>query len=405
MYRYWLVWRYLLKGKQWRAPSTLLSLIGLMLGVACLVVAMAVVTGFRSTLEKTVIDVLGHMSVTKGGVFSEDEILTQVQPLLGAKSVAAPFVNLKAIYASKGRVQGVVIEGVNLKQLKKVTRLENLLVEGKFDVSSTAEGPGVLVGRELFREAGLKVGDVIRLVIPLAGTVDSTDFRSKLMRFQVRGVLHFGHYEFDSRYIITDLKTAQRFGEVGDRISGVRYKLADAAAAFEAKTKIQSELGSVYQVDTWWDYNRNLFEAAELEKIVIFFVLLVIIVAAAFNVSATLFVFVVRRYQDISILKTIGASSKDIRKIFIFLGLAIGCIGSFAGLLLGYILCLLFEFSQHKWSLILGSIYKIDHIDFEISFFDATTILICSLLICLVATLAPAARGSRLSPVEGLRYD
>lgn len=395
----------MLKGKQWRSPSTLLSLVGMALGVSCLVVAMAVVSGFQSTLERTVVDVLGHLSVMKSGVFSASEISAEVDPLISGKVASVPFLNLKAIYAERGQVHGVIIEGVDPDALDRVTGLKKLVVEGELDLSVRDELPGIVLGRELFRESNLKIGDIIRLVIPVTDGVDASDFRSKIGRFEVRGVIHFGHHEFDTRYMLTDLGSAQDFGEVGDRISGIRYRLEESELALSAKMRILSELGYAYQVDTWRDYNKNLFEAAELEKVVIFFVLLIIIIAAAFNISATLFVSVVRRFQDISTLKTLGASAKEIRRIFTLLGLMMGAVGSLMGLGLGYLLCLGFEYSQNEWGLILGSIYKVDHIDFEVKVFDAGMILLASLLICLIATLAPAIRGARMSPAEGLRYD
>lgn len=395
----------MLKGKQWKSPSTLLSLLGMALGVASLVVSMAVVSGFQSTLERTVIDVVGHMSVTKSGTYSKNTINDEIDPLLSDIKASVPFLTLKAVFAERGNVKGVVVEGVDPSQINQVTKLEKLLIHGNFDLTEKQGVPGILVGKELFQNAGLKIGDLIRLVIPVSEGVDATEFRSKLARFQIRGVVHFGHHEFDTRYMITELKAAQQFGEVGDRISGVRYLLSDSESALSAKVKILGELGYSYQVDTWKDYNKNLFEAAALEKLIIFFVLLIIVIAACFNISATLFVSVVRRFQDISILKTLGASSKEIRQIFNLWGLFMGAIGSLLGLALGYALCLAFEYSQNKWGFILGSIYKLDHIDFELRFWDSIVILVVSMLICLVATWAPATRGSRLPPAEGLRYD
>lgn len=405
MYRFWLVWRYMLKGKQWRSPSTLLSLLGMALGVASLVVSMAVVSGFESTLQKTVIDVLGHISVMKSGVYSKETLEQEVKPFLGDVRSSVPYLNLKAVFAERGNVRGVIVEGVEPERINQVTNLKDLLVEGEFDLSPREGMPGILIGKELFLEAGLKVGDTIRLVIPVSEGVDATEFRSKLARFQVRGVIHFGHYEFDTRYMLTDIQSAQTFGEVGNRITGLRFLLKDADSALAAKVKILGELGYAYQVDTWRDYNRNLFEAAALEKLIIFFVLLIIVVAACFNISATLFVSVVRRFQDISILKTLGASSKEIRQIFTLWGLFMGAVGSLLGLALGYALCLAFEYSQNKYGFILGSIYKLDHINFELRLLDALMILLVSMIICLLATWFPATRGSRLPPAEGLRYD
>jgi lipoprotein-releasing system permease protein len=396
----------MITGKQWRSPSTLLSLVGMALGVASLVVAMAVVSGFKSTLEETVIGVLGHLSVMRSGTFSAGAIEKEVDPLMKGEIVAeVPFLNLKAVYADKGKIHGVVLEGVEPERIQKVTSLKNMVVAGKFDLHPRDGVPGIVIGKELFEEAKLKVGDQIRLVIPVAEGMDPSDFRSKLARFQVRGVIHFGHYEFDTRYMLTDLASAQSFGEVGERITGVRYKLQNSEQALKAKTRILSDLGYTYQVDTWRDYNRNLFEAADLEKMIIFFVLLVIIVAACFNISATLFVSVVRRYQDIATLKAMGASAKDIRRIFTLIGLFVGATGAVLGQVLGFILCLTFEYSQKKWGFILGSIYKVDHINFEIKILDAFLILLASMLICLLVTLIPSIRGSKLSPAEGLRYD
>ncbi len=396
----------MLKGKQWRSPSTLLSLIGMMLGVACLVVAMAVVSGFMSTLEKTVIDVLGHMSVMKSGTFTAEVIEEEIGPLLEGQVVASsPFLNLKAVYAEKGNVHGVVVEGVDSERILKVTGLKNLIVAGEFDLSPRDGVAGIVVGKELFEASGLKIGDLIRLVIPVSEGANASDFRSKISRFEVRGVVHFGHFEFDTRYMLTDLASAQSFGEVGRRITGMRYKFKDNQTPLDAKIKILSDNPLTYQVDTWRDYNRNLFEAAALEKMIIFFVLLIIVIAACFNVSATLFVSVVRRFRDISTLKTLGASSKEIRQIFIFWGLLMGAAGSLLGVFLGYIMCLIFEYSQREYGFILGSIYKVDHINFQIRFLDTLMILAVSMLICLVATLAPAIKGSRLPPAEGLRYD
>lgn len=403
-----LVWRYLLKGGQWKAIPNILSLFAVAISVASLVVAMAVVSGFESTLEQTVIDITGHLNVTRRGEASESVMRNELKPLVSKDLEAmAAFVHVRGIFAEKGRVQGVVVEGVSPQDFTKVTNWQKILVQGDFaDLSKPQEEyPALFVGKVIFDTFGLAIGDVVKVVVPLSNRLDSGGVRPKLQRFQVRGVLNFGHYEFDSRYVLTDLKAAQAFGELDDKVSGLRMKLSSSELAFSVAQRLVNEIGYSYRIDHWKDFNRNLFEAAALEKVVIFFVLLIIVVAASFNIAAALYVSVVKRFHDISLLKTIGASSRFVRWIFAWQGLLIGATGASLGLIIGWLVCLLLEVLQSQFPLMLGEIYKLDQIQLDIRLLDWVLIFTATVVICFLATFAPARRGGHLPPVEGLRYE
>jgi lipoprotein-releasing system permease protein len=192
---------------------------------------------------------------------------------------------------------------------------------------------------------------------------------------------------------------------IGDRYSGLLLRFQDAGYARVAGFNLNRGLGSPYWVRDWRDSNENLFDAVSVERPAIFFVVSIIIFVAAFNISSTLFVNVVQRFKDIAILKTVGLSRKDVIQIFTFQGLFMGGLGLIGGFLLGFILCGLFNWAQGRLNLISGAVYRIDGISLNIRFFDTLAICLSTMLICFIATLAPARRGGQLSPMEGLRND
>lgn len=250
----------------------------------------------------------------------------------------------------------------------------------------------------------LKSGDHFKAVLPISDRVDPNKFHRKLMEFRVSGVIDLGKYDWNEKMIIIDLKTAQDFAEIGDRYSGLILKFKDPDKARISGIKISQKLGSDYTVRDWYDLSSNLFDAVKIERIVIFLVVLIIVVVASFNISSSLFVTVLKRYGDIAILKAIGARRLDIVKVFCLQGLIVGLIGVAGGFLVGYLICLFLRFIQGSFQILSGAVYKLDHIDIFIRWQDLFVILIATEVICLLATLAPAVRGSKLNPVEGLRY-
>jgi len=401
-----LAYRYSFSGSQGLPLTTLLSVGGMAIGVACLVAAMAVFSGFESTLQKTVIDVSGHLWVIKRGADSQEEALKDVKPLLKGFVAASPFIFLEAVMAKKGVVSGVGVEGIDPAEVHKVLKLKNRVVKGDLELG-TGEGglARVAIGKGLATKFDLDVNDVVRLVIPVVSSRDFSNFKPKMRKFRVGGIVSFGHHEFDSRYVLMELEEAQSFASVGERVSGHKIRLDNDEAALAAELSILEKFGSEYYVRDWKDGNRNLFEAIELEKMVVFLVLLIIVIVACFNIAGALFISVVRRYRDISILKAMGATNTMILKLFTVQGLTLGFVGSLLGFALGFLICLgLVQYQQH-FGLISSEVYQLDNIELNYRWLDLAMIFFASLSICLLAAIAPAIRGSRLNPIEGLRYE
>lgn len=376
------------------------------IGVASLVVSMAVFSGYVATLEQTVQDAVGHILVLKRGSAEQTEMLHDIQPLVHGLLAQTPFVYAEAILANKGKIAGVLIEGIDEATVRSVLSLDNRVIAGALNLAHAPGTPAkIMIGKGIAERFNVKVGDLINIVVPLASEFQAASFRPKLGKFLVAGIINYGRYDFDSRYVVMRLDDAQEFVELGKRITGYRLKIADPYKAREIAQDISNKFGPGYWARDWLEVNRNLFEAAKLEKAVLFFVLMILIVAAAFNIANTLFISVVQRYRDISVLKTLGAPDAMIRKIFTCQGLIVGAVGAGLGIVIGLLLCRVFEWAQVRWKLIPAEVYKLDHINLQVRGADLVAIVGASLAICFIATLVPSRRGARISPVEGLRYE
>lgn len=403
----WIAWKLLFSRTTLFGGSAPLALMGLILGVAALVASMAVMSGFELTLKNAMADVSGHARVVKRSRFPDDwkeleERIRKVEPTLVSST---RFVFVEAVLANAGKISGVVIQGVDADRMNKVLNFKSRIIEGSDELSGASEVPLALIGKGIAAKMNLKVGDRFRVVVPMADNVDPSSFQRRVGQFQIQGILDLGKYEWNERYILTKLSTAQEISGIGDRYAGLLLRFQNVDYARQASLNISQVLGAPYWVQDWRESNANLFDAIGVERPGIFLVVLVITLVAAFNVSATLFVNVVRRYKDIAILKTVGLSRKDIIKIFTLQGLFMGLVGIIFGFGLGFILCEAFSFAQGRLGLISGEVYRLEGIQVSIRFVDSVAICVATLVICFIATLAPALRGGRLSPVEGLRNE
>jgi lipoprotein-releasing system permease protein len=407
MFKTWMVIRYLKDGRKYLSLTFTLSVFGIALGVAALFIAMAVVSGYEKTLRETVINTQGHMMILRrGGVEADrDAIEKRIRDLLPELQAMTPLAVVEGLIVHQKKLSGIVLEGVEPGSVQFVLSLDRLLSKGKIDFSTDNENPMAVIGKGIAKNYNLNVGDEFKLVIPISRAKSTEGFRPKVQKFIVSGVLDMGRSDYDERYILTDLKVAQKFGELGAKISGWRLRLNDFEIADKVARKAENELGFPYWVRSWTEANQNLFQAVKYERVVIFIIVLLMIVAAAFNVSSTLFLSVVRRYPQISILKTLGASDKFVRQLFSYQGLLIGFLGSTIGMLLGWGGCRVFLWAERAWGLFPGEVYKLDHVDLDIRGVDVLAILFCTTLICYLSTLAPSRRGAKIHPVEGLRYE
>lgn len=403
----WISTRFVTAGRRLLTLPAMLSLVGMSVSVACLTVAMAVVSGYESTLRNAIIDVFGDVQLVRRGEKTQnvEAILSQIKQIAPESVAFTPFVTIDGLVAGGGKLSGVSLQGIESKTVESVLNIRGRLIQGKFDFASQGNVPTALVGKALAKKFNLQVGQTFKIVIPTLSKSDSTNFSPKVQDYMLGGVLDLGKAEYDERTVMVDLRSAQAFAGIGENFSGIRIKLADHSSAPAVASRLSRSLGSQYWVMDWTEVNKNLFEAVKLERVAIFFVILVMVIAASFNISSGLFVSVLSRYSDVSILRAMGFAKRDVLRVFVYQGLFFGIVGTVAGLLLGVLLGIGFVVIQKYVVLLPVEAYKLDHVGIEIRALDALAIVVSSTLVCLLSTLVPAWRGSRLDPVEGLRYE
>jgi len=407
---FWLAYRMLLsKHSQLFSLSGANALAGLVLGVACLVVSMAVISGFESTLKNSVADVTGQVQIFIKGQnqLTKDELVERVKKITPDLVASTRFTYLEAVIAHDGKIAGVMLQGLDPDEVKSTLGLEKRLTQGKLDINTQAgsDVSPVVIGLGLAKQMNLDIGEEFRVVLPLRNELDPNQFRRKVGVFKVAGIVDLGKFEYNQRMILSSLATTQKIAEIGERYSGVLLKFKDIDKAREIAGALSRDLGLGFSVRDWHDANENLFQAVAIEKIVIFFVILIIVIAAAFNVASTLYINVVARFSEIGLLKAFGVSRRGIIQIFCWQGVLMGGLGILGGMILGLGLCFVFGWVEAHYGLLPGSIYKVDRIDLSLRFSDAAAIALATMLICFLATLAPALKGASLSPVEGLKNE
>lgn len=404
----WIAWRLLFSRRSLFGGSAPLAFAGLVLGVASLVAAMAVVSGFEVTLRESMSDVAGHVTVARRKADAETaaELEARIRRLEPGLVAATPFLRAQGLLAHGGRIQGVFLQGVSRESRDKVLHLDSRLQSGSLSLAPVDGLPVALVGKGIAKQHGLNPGDRVRIVVPVADTIDPERFSRKVGEFVVGGVVDLGKFEWNERFMLTDLDPLRALASVGeDGYNGLLLRFADPESARGAGFRLSQALGFAYGVSDWREANENLFEAVRLERVVIFFVIYIIVVVAAFNVASTLFVNVIRRTDEIALLKALGLSRRSLLRVFSAQGVLFGAAGLVAGTVLGWILCVGFTELQAHYQLMSGSVYKVEGIRANIRVQDWAAIAVATLGICFAAALAPAWRGARLSPVEGLRNE
>jgi lipoprotein-releasing system permease protein len=397
----WISWRFLASRENGLASSAPLAFAGLVLGVSVLVVSQSVMTGFEVTLKKAMVDVTGDIQIIKRGKLIEtwDEFVDDIKSKSPRIKNLSRFAYAEAVASSKGKVNGVLLQGFLYDEIKAVLSLENRIKAG----SLPNELHAVAIGKGLAKKFSLAPGDKFYLAVPLATPFESNQFRRRSQEVTVTGVLDLGKNEWNERLILMNLKDLQDLTEIGDRYTGAFLKLDDSKYAPQVAEDLSFALGPRYSITNWYDLNRNLFEAVNLEKIVIFFVVFLIVLVAAFNISSSLNVIIRSRSKDIAILKSMGFSSEKIKKLFLWQGFFVGGLGSVGGFIFGYVLIFSFMWLQNHFSLIAGSVYKLDSIQAHVGLSDFVIIYVSTSLVCMLATWVPARQASRLSVVDGLR--
>lgn len=378
---------------------TVISILGVALGVAALITVISVMTGFSSYMQDRILGTTSHIVVQgTDGIEDVQEVLATVTGHEGVIA-AAPYVMGQALLKLNGDVTGMVVRGIDPAREGEVTDLAGNMVEGTL---KDLDRDGIIVGIEMVRLHGVRPGDTVTLISP--SEISSPFGMVPLMkRFTVRGIFDTGMYEYDTGLALVSLDAGRSFFDMGDRVTGIAVKVEDIYRTSQIAQSLQETLGFSFWVRDWKAMNKNLFSALKLEKITMFVILVLIIVVAAFNIIGTLILVVMEKGREIAILKAMGATRDAIGRIFMLEGLVIGLGGTILGLMLG--LTLSWALARYNFVELPGSVYYVTTIPVKIKLLDIASICLAAVAVTFAATIYPARRASSLNPVEILRYE
>lgn len=400
-----IILRYLKAQNKTLKMTTYLSSLGVVLGVACLVITMSVVSGVQRLIQDSITDLTGHMLVLyREKNFDYQELDAQMKKITPEYVKLTPFISPQGIIVNKGELLGIVIHGIQKETAMDVIHPDKRVIAGKFKIGKNADDMfEAVVGKEIAKKLKIKVGDTFSVVVPKPSVEKVQSFNPVVQKLVLTGILDFGKFDYNEKVVLTSDNAVQSLLKVGDDYIGAYLKFKDVDKVPKLSKKVSQELGIDYKVRDWRELNANFFSAVELEKVVIFIVVLFIVIVASFNVSSSLFVSVLRKFGDISILKTLGASPKFLVQLFVLQGTLMGVVSSFIGILVGIVLSLIIKYTDLVD--VPGDVYKFDHLPIDIRFADLAAIFIVTVIICFVSSIIPARRGANLKPVEGLKYE
>ena len=400
--------RYLLARRKQAFISliSLISTLGVMVGVMALLIALALMTGLQGELRDRIVGSSAHIFVHKVGgagiVNYEEDIakLKQVPRVIGA----APAILGQGMIIGGTQNGFVTIKGILPERESEVTEIEKAMQSGSLAALNPVDGrpPGIIIGRELASKLGAFVGDDVFLMTPEAGVVSPFGLFPARPRYRVVGLFTLGLYEFDQAYAFVHLDAAKRLtGRSTPDLIELRVDdMFDAAAIADS---IPDRLGSEYMPQDWSDLNQSLFSALSLEKLAISITIGLIVMVAALNIVASLVLLVMEKSRDIAILKTMGSSAASIRRIFMLQGLVIGLIGTAAGAVFGWIV--IYVADRYRLVSVPLDVYQISHVPFRLEWLDFITVVAAAIVICFVATIYPSRQAARLDPVQALRFE
>ncbi len=387
---------------------TLVSIAGVTIGVTALILVLSVMNGFESEVRSKLIDADAHIRLRK--YFTET--IKDYQNLIDVAKkhprviAVSPTIFEESMIRSKSVQRPTTVKALDQELGDVVNNIEDKIIHGVFDFKKKKIGDrnldGIILGRYLAdRLLATNLGEVVRLfTLPKDGTIFS---QPRVMEFYVAGIVEFGYYEFDRVTSFISLEAAQKLFMMPEGISWVEIKVDDYEAADVIAQEIEDELGYPYTTQTWFELNKSLFSWMEIEKWGAFVILSLIIMVAAFNIISSLIMIVMEKTREIGILKSMGATARSIMKIFVYEGVIIGLVGTVLGCILGYSL----GFMQMEYNLISlpSDVYIIDSLPMQLQLNDFIAISVVAMVLCLLASVYPAFKASKLYPVEAIRYE
>ena len=403
---------------------TLISILGIFLGVAALIIVLAVMNGFEADLRTKILGIKSHIELTTDIAGPMKDYENVRKQITGTEGVVAstPFIYSQAMIRNGNGVTGVIIRGLDTQSAFKVINLGKIregdiqylnklpaAISKRYE-KEDARIAGIVVGKEMARNLGIFLYDTITIISPV-GISTPMGMMPRMKKFVVAGIFESGFYEYDSTLAYLSLQSCQDFLQMGDTVTGIDIKVDDIYKADVIARKIQNKLGYPFWAHNWMQMNKNLFSALKLEKRVMFIILSLIVLVAAFNIISALIMIVMEKNKDIAILKSMGATSRSIMKIFIYQGIIVGVIGTALGSAVGLAVALnlqkVSQFVEKMFDVkfLPGDVYYLSELPSKVNYGDVLIIVAGTLLVCFISTIYPSWRASRLDPAEALRYE
>jgi len=401
-----LAFKYLKPKRSFLSVVTLLSLTGVMLGVAVLIVVLSVMTGFDETWREKILSFNAHVKVTEyGGVVRQPEKIYKALEGIEGVTGAAPNLEGLVFVQAGDQVFTPMLRGIDPELERTVSRVPDSIVQGEFSV-----GYGeIVVGRDLAIRLGIGIGDSLLVYSP-QNFVSQDELRLP-EELTVSGIFEVGMYEIDVGYVLTSLETARSIYNVEQGVHNIQVMTKNPMDAPRIAQEIENKLGRFFDARSWIDLNRQLFTALQTEKNMMFFLLIFITIVAAFGITNTLITLTVQKTHEIGLLKAIGFSNRRIVAIFLWIGMVQGVIGTGLGVGLGLLALkyrnelLNFISSQFRVDLLPKELYQLSQIPAHTTTSDVVTVCATVLVICTLAGLVPAWRAPKLEPVQALRNE
>jgi len=385
---------------------TFISMAGVMLGVMAMMVVLAVMTGFGTDIKSKILGANAHIRVMSriGKLDQHEEVMKKIEAVEGVRATA-PFVYSQVMLRRGSQISGAILRGIDPSRAGRVVDLEKSMKDTNlWTLGGREVPPGIILGKELSRLLTAYPGDEVYVVSPFGGSLTPIGGRIPYMkRFKVVGLFDSGMYDYDTSFAYVSIESAQQLLRLGQSVHGIEVKVDDIYSVDKISRSVIERLGTAYWTQDWMQMNKNFFSALKLEKTVMFIILVLIILVAAFNIISTLIMMVMEKTKDIAILKSMGASSKSVMKIFMLDGLVIGVVGTILGIMGGSVLCFLLK--RYEFVKLPSDVYYISTLPVRVQVVDVALIALSAIAISFLATLYPSYQASRLDPAAAIRYE